>query len=265
MEKYIKLNDVELIQGDCLIEMNNIPDKSIDMILCDLPYNVLNKGNKNASWDKLLPFDKLWEQYNRIIKDNGAIILFAQGMFTAQLMMSNPDMWRYNLVWDKELVSGFLNAKRMPLRSHEDILVFYKSLPTYNPQMTEGKPLHGMGTAYKNKSVTNNCYGDMNKADDSRSGSTDKYPTSIVRFQKPHPSTAVHPTQKSKELCEWLIKTYTNEGETVLDNCMGSGTTGIAAVDTNRKFIGIELTEKYFNIAEERINAAVEDKKCQLF
>jgi site-specific DNA-methyltransferase (adenine-specific) len=122
-----------------------------------------------------------------------------------------------------------------------------------------------MGTAYKSKDVTNNCYGDMNKADDSRSGSTDKYPTSIVRFQKPHPSISVHPTQKSKELCEWLIKTYTNEGETILDNCMGSGTTGIAAVDTNRKFIGIELTEKYFKIAEERINAAVEDKKCQLF
>jgi site-specific DNA-methyltransferase (adenine-specific) len=245
---------IELIHGDCLVEMKNIPDKSIDMILCDLPYEVLNKGNKNVSWDRLLPFDQLWEQYNRIIKDNGAIILFAQGMFTAQLMMSNPNMWRYNLIWDKILTSGFLNAKRMPLRSHEDILVFYKSLPTYNPQMTIGEPLHSKGISYKNKEFTNNCYGDMKGVDDLRKGSTEKYPKSIVRFQKPHPSCAVHPTQKSEELCEYLIKTYTNEGETVLDNCMGSGTTGVAAIKTNRNFIGIELNDEYFNIAEERIS-----------
>lgn len=245
---------VELIHGDCLVEMKNIPDKSIDMILCDLPYEVLNKGNKNASWDRLLPFDQLWEQYNRIIKDNGAIILFAQGMFTAQLMMSNPNMWRYNLIWDKILTSGFLNAKRMPLRSHEDILVFYKSLPTYNPQMTIGEPLHSKGISYKDKELTNNCYGDMKGTDDLRKGSTEKYPKSIVRFQKPHPSCAVHPTQKSEELCEYLIKTYTNEGETVLDNCMGSGTTGVAAIKTNRNFIGIELDDEYFNIAKKRIS-----------
>ena len=257
--------NVELINGDCLEEMKKIPDGSVDMILCDLPYEVLNKGNKNASWDRLLPFDQLWEQYNRIIKDNGAIVLFAQGMFTAQLMMSNPDMWRYNLIWDKMFVSGFLNAKKMPMRSHEDILVFYKSLPTYNPQMTTGQPLHGKGTSYRNKDVTNNCYGDIKGTEDDRKGSTEKYPTSIVRFQKPHPSCAVHPTQKSVELCEWLIKTYTNEGETILDNCMGSGTTGVAAINTDRNFIGIELTEKYFKIAEERINSAVEDKRCQLF
>jgi DNA modification methylase len=254
---------VELIHGDCLVEMKNIPDKSIDMILCDLPYEVLNKGNKNASWDRLLPFDQLWEQYNRIIKDNGAIILFAQGMFTAQLMMSNPNMWRYNLIWDKILTSGFLNAKRMPLRSHEDILVFYKSLPTYNPQMTIGEPLHSKGISYKNKELTNNCYGDMKGTDDLRKGSTEKYPKSIVRFRKPHPSCAVHPTQKSEELCEYLIKTYTNEGETVLDNCMGSGTTGVAAIKTNRNFIGIELDDEYFNIAEERISNTNKNNICQ--
>ena len=255
--------NVELINGNCLEKMKNISDKSIDMILCDLPYEVLNKGNKNASWDRLLPFDKLWEQYNRIIKDNGAIILFAQGMFTAQLMMSNPEMWRYNLIWDKMFVSGFLNAKKMPMRSHEDILVFYKSLPTYNPQMTTGQPLHGKGTSYKNKDVTNNCYGDIKGIEDDRKGSTEKYPTSIVRFQKPHPSCAVHPTQKSVELCEWLIKTYTNEGETILDNCMGSGTTGVAAVNTGRNFIGIELNEQYFKIAEERINTTINKKENQ--
>lgn len=261
----MKAMDAKLIHGDCLSEMKNIPDSSIDMILCDLPYEVLNKGNKNASWDRLLPFDQLWEQYNRIIKDNGAIVLFAQGMFTAQLMMSNPDMWRYNLIWDKMFVSGFLNAKKMPMRSHEDILVFYKSLPTYNPQMTTGQPLHGKGTSYMCKDVTNNCYGDIKGTEDDRKGSTDKYPTSIVRFQKPHPSCAVHPTQKSVELCEWLIKTYTNEGETVLDNCMGSGTTGVAAINTDRNFIGIELTEKYFKIAKERIGTAIEEKENQLF
>ena len=257
--------NVELINGDCLEEMKKIPDGSVDMILCDLPYDVLNKGNKNASWDRLLPLDKLWEQYKRIIKDNGAIVLFAQGMFTAQLMMSNPDMWRYNLIWDKMLVSGFLNAKKMPMRSHEDILVFYKSLPTYNPQMTKGQPLHGKGTSYMCKDITNNCYGDIKGTEDDRKGSTDKYPTSIVRFQKPHPSCSVHPTQKSVELCEWLIKTYTNEGETILDNCMGSGTTGVAAINTDRNFIGIELTEKYFKIAKERIDTAVEEKENQLF
>jgi site-specific DNA-methyltransferase (adenine-specific) len=257
------MENVKLILGDCLTEMKNIQDKSIDMILCDLPYGCLSRNNPNAQWDNIIQLDKLWEQYNRIIKDNGAIVLFAQGMFTAQLMMSNPNMWRYNLIWDKTLPTGFLNAKRMPLRSHEDILVFYKSLPTYNPQMSEGKPLHGKGSSYKTKELTNNCYGSLGATEDVRKGSTEKYPTSIVRFQKPHPSCAVHPTQKSKELCEWLIKTYTNEGETVLDNCMGSGTTGVAAINTNRNFIGMELSEKYFNIAEDRINSVIAEKEKQ--
>ena len=134
----LELNKIYL--GDCLTLMPQIADKSIDMILCDLPYQVLHKNNPNAQWDKIIPFDPLWEQYNRIIKDNGAIVLFAQGMFTAQLMMSNPKMWRYNWVWDKVLKTGFLNSKKMPLRQHEDICVFYKSLPTYNPQMVKCEP-----------------------------------------------------------------------------------------------------------------------------
>ena len=251
---------LELIKGDCLVKMANIPDKSVDMILCDLPYEVLNKGNRHAQWDRLLPFDKLWEQYERVIKDNGAIVLFAQGMFTAQLMMSNPKLWRYNLVWDKVLTSGFLNAKRMPLRSHEDICVFYKELPTYNPQMREGKPLHSKGIAYKDKELTNNCYGSLGATEDSRKGSTEKYPISIVSFQKPHPSIAVHPTQKSVELCEWLIKTYTNEGDVVLDNCMGSGSTGVACANLGRSFIGIEKEQEYFNIAEERISSVWQEE-----
>lgn len=250
------MSSIKLIHGDCLIEMAKIPDKSIDMILCDLPYGTLNKSNPNAKWDSIIPFDKLWEQYERIIKDNGAIVLFAQGMFTAQLMMSNPKLWRYNLVWDKVLTSGFLNAKRMPLRSHEDICVFYKQLPTYNPQMHEGKPLHGKGVAYKDKKLTNNCYGSLGATVDNRKGSTEKYPVSIIRFQKSHPSVAVHPTQKSVELCEWLIKSYTNDGDTVLDNCMGSGSTMVACVSTSRNGIDIELDEKYFNIAKKRVEEA---------
>ena len=138
--------NIVLIHGDCLVEMQHIPDKSIDMILCDLPYEVLNKSNKNAQWDRLLPFDKLWEQYERVIKDDGAIVLFSQGMFTAQLMMSNPKLWRYNLVWDKiNRPTGFLNANRMPLRIHEDICVFYKDLPIYNPQFTTGNVNHKRG------------------------------------------------------------------------------------------------------------------------
>lgn len=248
--------DINLIHGDCLVEMQRIPDKSVNMVLCDLPYEVLNKSNKNAQWDRLLPFDKLWEQYERVIKDDGAIVLFAQGMFTAQLMMSNPKLWRYNLVWDKVLISGFLNAKRMPLRSHEDICVFYKELPTYNPQMQEGKPLHSKGSSYKEKELTNNCYGSLGVTDDERKGSTDKYPTSIVRFQKPHPSIAVHPTQKPVALLEYLIKTYSNEGDTILDNCVGSGSTMVACVNTKRNGIGIELDDNYFKIAQERVKEA---------
>lgn len=247
------MNDIELIHGDCLIEMEKIPNKSIDMILCDLPYEVLNKKNSNAQWDKKISLDKLWVQYNRIIKDNGAIVLFAQGMFTAELMMSNPTMWRYNLVWNKILTTGFLNAKRMPLRSHEDICVFYKALPTYNPQMKNGNPLHSKGNQYKEKSPTNNCYGDINIIDDKRKGCTEKYPTSIIEFQKPHPSTAVHNTQKPIALLEYLIKTYSNEGDTILDNTMGSGSTMVACLNTKRKGIGIELNRNYFDIAKERV------------
>ena len=241
-----------LLQGDCLELMKDISDKSIDLILCDLPY-----GTTRNSWDEVIPFDKLWAQYNRIIKDNGAILLFAQGKFYVNLVSSNMKMFRYDLVWDKELVSGFLNAKRMPLRRHEQVAVFYKHLPTYNPQFTQGKPLHSKGTAYQTKELTNNNYGDFKATDDDRAGSTEKYPISIIKFQKPHPSVCVHPTQKPIELLEYLIKTYTNEGDTVLDNCMGSGSTGVACVNTNREFIGMELDEKYFNIAKERLGVQV--------
>ena len=247
---------VSLRQGDCHELMKDIPSKSIDMILCDLPYGVTN--NKK---DIALPFNKLWEQYERVIKDDGAIVLFAQGTFYIDLVNSNRNLFRYDLVWDKVLTSGFLNAKRMPLRQHEQIAVFYKKLPTYNPQFTVGEPLHSKGTSYKNKKVVNRNYNGFELLDDDRVGCVDKYPTSIIRFQKPHPSIAKHPTEKSIPCLEWLIKTYTNEGDTVLDNCMGSGTTGVACINTNRNFIGIELDKNYFNIAKERIYKAQHEDK----
>ena len=245
----------KLLQGDCLELMKDIPDKSIDMILCDLPYGVTQ--NKK---DIIIPFDKLWKHYERIIKDNGAILLFGQGTFYVDLVNSNRKLFRYDLVWDKQLISGFLNAKRMPLRQHEQIAVFYKKLPTYNPQFTQGKPLHSKGVSYKNKEHTNQNYGEFHMTDDSRAGSTEKYPTSILSFSKPHPSIAKHRTEKPVELLEYLIKTYTNEGEIVVDNCMGSGSTCVACVNTNRNFIGIEIEEKYFDIAKERIEKVTKDR-----
>ena len=240
----------KLYCGDCLDIMKKIPNKSIDMILCDLPYNVTR--NK---WDVLIPFDALWEQYNRVITDNGVIVLFAQGMFTSYLMQSNDKYWRYNLIWEKDRPSGFLNAKRMPLRSHEDICVFYKKMPTYNPQMWEGKPLHGMGNKFKEGNLRNNNYGDFPSHTNPsalREGDTQKYPRSVLKFNRPHPP--IHPTQKPVSLCEYLIKTYTNEGDLVLDNCMGSGTTGVACKNTNRNFIGIEINKEYFDIAKQRLS-----------
>lgn len=238
----------KLIQGDCIELMKNIPDKSVDMILCDLPYGVTQ--NKK---DITLPFDKLWENYNRIIKDNGAILLFGQGTFYVDLVNSNRKLFRYDLIWDKQLSSGFLNANRMPLRKHEQIAVFYKKLPTYNPQFTQGSPLHSKGVSYKYKENKNQNYGDFNITDDSRSGSTEKYPTSILSFQKPHPSIAKHRTEKPVDLLRYLIRTYTNKNDIVLDNCMGSGSTVVACLLENRKCIGIELDEHYFNIAKTRI------------
>ena len=225
-----------------------IADKSVDAIICDLPYGV----TKNK-WDSILPLDLLWKEYERVVKDNGIILLFGQGLFFIDLVNSNRALFKYDLVWDKKLVSGFLNANRMPLRSHEQIAVFYKKLPTYNPQMSKGIPLHSKGNAYNKKPHKNSNYGKFEMKDDSRAGSTDKYPKSIIEFQKPHPSKAIHPTQKPLELIEYLIKTYSNEEDLILDNTMGSGTTGVGCRNLNRRFIGIEKEKKYFDIAYKRI------------
>ena len=242
------MHEVTLQHGDCLELMQQIPDGSVDMVLCDLPYGVTN--NK---WDTVLPLEQLWKHYRRIVKPNGAICLFADGMFMAMLMLSAPKLWRYNLVWDKVLSTGFLNANRRPLRSHEEVCVFYQKQPIYNPQKTVGAKSHSMG---KPKECANNNYKKHGFLDNSDIHGNMKFPTSILRYQKPHASKAVHPTEKPVALCEWLIKTYTNPGETVLDNCMGSGSTGVACVNTGRQFIGMELDEGYFQIAKERIENA---------
>jgi site-specific DNA-methyltransferase (adenine-specific) len=238
----------KLYKGDCLELFKNIEDKSIDMILCDLPYEVTQ--NKK---DIKIPFEPLWKNYERVIKDNGAIVLFAQGLFYIDLVNSNRKLFRYDIIWDKKLTTGFLNAKRMPLRQHEQIAVFYKKLPTYNPQFKKGKPLHSKGKSYIDKDPKNQNYGKFEMTDDSRAGSTDKYPTSIFTFQKPHPSVAVHRTEKPVDLLKELILTYTNPGELVLDNTMGSGSTGIAALEVGRRFIGIEMDKDDFKLASERI------------
>ena len=243
---------IDLRLGDCLELMKDIPDKSIDMILCDLPY-----GKTQNKKDKPLPFDKLWTEYKRIIKDNGCIALFCQGTFFVDLVNSNKKWFRYDLIWDKGLTTGFLNANRMPLRKHEQIAIFYEKQPVYNPQFSQGEPLHGKGAKYKEKEMKNQNYGKFYPIEDNRAGSTDKYPTSILSFKKPHPSISKHRTEKPVALLEYLIKTYTNEGDVVLDNCMGSGSTGVACVKCNRNFIGIEIDEKYFNIAKNRIDDCV--------
>ena len=245
------MENIRLFHGDCLELMQQIPDGSVDMILCDPPY----KQTRNE-WDKVIDLDAMWLQYRRVIKKTGAIVIFADGMFLADLMQSSRKMWRYNLVWDKQLTTGFLNANRQPLRRHESICVFYQNQPTYNPQKVKGKMNHS-----KKTTGTDKCYGRYNVVDNSEKLGDMKHPTSIVTYAKPHPSVAVHPTQKPVSLLEYLIRTYTNEGDTVLDNCMGSGSTGVACVNTGRRFIGMELDAGYFEIAKKRIEEA-QPKNC---
>lgn len=257
---------VGLKQGDCLELMKSIEDKSIDLILCDLPY-----GTIRNKWDSVLDLELLWEQYNRIIKDRGAILLFAQTPFDKVLGVSNLENLRYEIIWQKTAPTGFLNAKKMPMKAHENILVFYKKLPTYNPQMTQGHPRKVTSNSSRQKSVerqrikaavsaTNyNSYGESLEGYDS----TERYPLSVQIFAKDQQKENYHPTQKPVALLEWLIKTYTNEGDLVMDNCMGSGSTGVACVNLNRNFIGMELTEQYFEIAKERIEKVVKAKDEQ--
>ena len=248
---------MKLMKGDCLIEMQNIPDKSIDMILCDLPY-----GTTACKWDVIIPFEPLWEQYERVIKDNGAIVLTAAQPFTSALVMSNPNIFKYEVIWEKDSVTSPFLAKKQIMRRHENILVFYKKQGVFNPQMVERKE--------KNKRMNNR----KNYPTESKGNAVIKgdnvgnekltYPSSVQKFNR-GANRGLHPTQKPVSLFEYLIKTYTNEGETVLDNCMGSGSTGVACINTNRNFIGIEKDEKYFEIAKKRIDEAIADMAGRLF
>ena len=233
----------KIYQGDCIELMKEIEGSSVDMILCDLPYGVTARNK----WDIIIPFGKMWEQYKRIIRDNGAIILTSTQPFTSMLIMSNQKMFKYEWIWEKPNGQGFLNAKKQPLRNHEQILVFYKSQPTYNPQFTEGKPYtckqgkHGTNYGKRGKDVK-----EVVTVNDGK-----RYLKTVKLFN--YDSLKLHPTQKPIALFEYLIKTYSNEGDLVLDNCVGSGTTAIACINTNRNFIGIELNKDYYEMAKKRI------------
>lgn len=241
---------INLQQGDCLELMKGIPDGSIDMILADLPY-----GTTACKWDTIIPFEPLWEQYERVIKDNGAIVLTASQPFTTRLIGSNFNLFRYELIWEKTLASNFFMANKQPLKKHENICVFYKKQPVYNPQMEKGKPY--TDKRRKRKRTSGVMGGEVTpKTDIVNKG--ERFPSSVQVFSNGN-NHSMHPTQKPVALLEYLIKTYTNENETVLDNCMGSGSTGVACVNTNRNFIGMELEEKYFDIAEQRIMEAKND------
>ena len=233
---------INLIQENCLEAMKGIPSGSVDAIITDPPY-----GTTACKWDSV---NLMWEQLNRIIKPNGAIVLFGSEPFSSALRMSNIKNYKYDWIWNKDRPSGHLNAKRQPMRDIENVSVFYKKQCTYNPIMTIGKKSHSIGNSINDATCKNNSlYGNFKRVD--RKGN-EKYPRQILRYSRPHPP--IHPTQKPIQLMEYLIKTYTKDGETVLDFTMGSGSTGVAAKNLNRSFIGIENDAKYFEIAKDRIN-----------
>jgi len=236
-----KCEMINLMQGDCLELMKTIPDGSVDMVLTDPPY-----GTTTCTWDSVIPFEPMWEHLNRITKKNGAIVLTASQPFSSALVMSNPKMFKYEWVWRKPKGTGHLNAKRQPLRNHENVLVFYYEQVGYNPQKTQGDPY---------RCVNNAQYQGYGKqvdmvVTDNKDGK--RYPVTVQEFSS-NMRGSLHPTQKPVALMEYLIRTYTNEGETVLDFTMGSGTTGVAAKNLDRDFIGIELDKDYYNIANKRI------------
>lgn len=254
----------KIYNQDCLEGMQYIDDNTIDMILCDLPY-----GTTQAKWDSIIPFDKLWNQYLRIIKNNGAIVLFATQPFTSSLIMSNIKMFKYTWVWDKNKPTNFLNAKKQPLRSTEDICVFYNKQPTYNPQLRNKEKKNIRNTKYENVSYSG-LYGKTIENwgyNQNREIPTDKsYPINLIRFINlgNNGGKRLHPTQKPLDLIEYLINTYSNENDLILDNCCGSGSTLVGAKNLNRKYIGFELDEKYYNIANQRLNDTELIKKEEL-
>ena len=240
----MRLNYIDNI--DCLEGMKALPDGSVDMVLCDLPY-----GTTRNKWDTIIPFGELWTEYDRVCKPNAAIVLFSQPPFDKILAASNLNLFRYEWIWEKDGSTGFLNANKMPLKKTENILVFYKALPTYNPQKVPGKPYkckRGSGSSSWNYDEAQGGY--ITENDGSR------YPTNILKFNRDKDKH--HPTQKPVSLCEYLIKTYTNPGETVLDNCVGSGTTAVACIRTGRNYIGFEIGKEYHEIAQNRVAREVD-------
>ncbi len=258
----MKLSDTVFIQqGDCLELMKKIPDKHIDMILCDLPY-----GTTDCKWDTVIPFEPLWEQYERVIKPNGCVALFGSEPFSTYLRMSNIKNYKYDLIWEKHKPSNFALANKQPMKYHENISIFYKKQPTYNPQMIKRdseRIQQGQNVDYVGVSIN---HGELNslktvKRSFHKYSATEKLPSSILKFnavQSNSKEKLPHPTQKPVALMEYLIKTYTQENEIVLDNTMGVASTGVACVNLNRKFIGYELDEKYFEIGKNRLIAQIE-------
>ena len=242
-------SNIQLYQGDCLEVMKNIPDKSVDLVLTDPPY-----GTTACKWASIIPLEPMWKELKRIIKPNSAIVMTAAQPFTSNLIMSNTAMFKYTWVWNKVLPRGHLNAKKMPLRVFEDIVVFYSKPCTYNPQKTQGHKRKVARTKYEKQGDGSQVYGKESR--DTFYDSTERYPTGIIEISTANQHGKVHPTQKPVALMEYLIKTYSNEGMTVLDFCAGAGTTGVAAKNLNRDFIGIEMDEGYFKVAQERIEKA---------
>ncbi len=252
------LQGFDLYQGDCLDVMKNIPDKSVHMILSDPPY-----GTTACKWDSIIPLEPMWEHLKRIIKPNGAIVMTASQPFTTVLIASNMKMFKYELIWQKTHPKGHLNAKKQPMRAHENICVFYSNPPTYNPQKTQGHNRKVAKTQYNKPADGNSTYGA--EVRNTSYDSTERYPLSVQVFSNADQLNKVHPTQKPLLLMEYLIKTYTNEGEIVLDVTMGSGTTGVACCNLSRKFLGIEKDKKYFKISQKRIKEAIEEREDKLF
>ena len=243
----------EILIGDCLELMQQIPDSSIDMLLCDLPY-----GTTQCKWDTPLPLGELWAQYNRVCKKNAAMIFTSAQPFTSALIMSNPKYFKYTWVWEKSKATGYLNAKKMPMRAHEDVCVFYRKPPTYNPQMTQGEP-YNKGKAHRPTAVYGSQVETLVKNDSGL-----RYPRTVQYFKTAESEgkkSVIHPTQKPVALFEYLIRTYSDPGEVVLDSCIGSGTTAIAALKANRKFIGFELDPIYGKAAQERLTKFINDNK----
>ena len=235
-----------LLHGDCLELMKHLPDKSVDFILTDPPY-----GTTACKWDSVIPFEPMWTELNRVIKDNGAIALFGSEPFSSALRMSNIKMFKYDWIWEKTLGTGNMNANKMPIKKHEIISIFYKKLPIYNPQFSKGTPYKDSRGLFGKRSK-NEIYGSAVLRYSPINNKGVRYPISVVKFSNPN-NNKHHPTMKPKNILEYLIKTYTNEHETVLDFTMGSGSTGVAAKNLNRSFIGIEKDDFYFKVAQARI------------